>query len=99
MTQKERRARSAEWWVRKAMVALDAASEAMLKPLNKCRGCDKDLLHGGRGRPPVWCGECKGGPKWLASKRALALKSYHDCKETRKARVALLKGAKNAKPD
>jgi hypothetical protein len=56
----------------------------------ECRGCGKGVPQGSRGRPPEWCERCRGGPKWRAVRRAVALKSYH---RMRAAHDAAGKGA------
>jgi hypothetical protein len=78
---REWQVRAAERWAKRARLAFEEARETMRRRPNRCRGCDKELLQGGRGRPPEWCSECRGGPKYRAHKNALALTSYHKCRE------------------
>ncbi len=81
MAIREWQVRAAERWAKRARVAFEAAKDAARRRPNRCRGCDRELLQGGRGRPPEWCQECRGGEKYLANKRAIALTSYHKGRE------------------
>lgn len=43
----------------------DLSEKAKIAP-TECRGCGVPLPHGRRGRPKVWCDECRGGPAFMA---------------------------------
>ena len=47
----------------------------------ECRGCGVALQHGRRGRPKVWCDECRGGPVFkadLAARNKLARRRHRE---------------------